>query len=149
MRSALSGLLLLAQAEGGGAEVRRLAEAMAGRPVRVDPRLAVPACKGGLEVTWRDDSRRALRVRCLAPGWHYVLPVGGEGTASRTPLIRRGQPVQVLTGGAGFRVVIEGVAEGEGHIGQRVVVRNLRSGQRLLADVGADGALRLAGATGT
>jgi len=124
------------------------AEAFSGQSVSLDPRLPVPACTDGIDIAWRSDTRSSLVARCAATGWSLVIPTAAERSSAfgrAPPIVRRGQPVQVMASGNGFRVLVEGVADQDGRAGERVVVRNLRSGRRMVVDIRTDGALILAG----
>lgn len=125
--------------------LRAQAEAFAGRGVLLDPRTSVPECAVALALRWRDASGRALLAECPTTGWRLVLPVAGHSFQRQPATIRRGDPVTVRMAGPGFAIRLEAVAEGEGRAGGRVLVRNLRSGERVAAVVGADGQLWLAG----
>ena len=136
-------------AEAAPLALRAQAEAFAGRPVLLDPRVQVPACAAAIAVHWRDAAERVLVATCVATGWRLVIPVAGvEREAVSQPVVRRGEPVTVRAGGAGFTVRMEAVSEGEGRPGGRVLVRNLRTGERFAAEIGADGQLWLAGQGG-
>lgn len=140
-------LAFSAEAVAGAASLKQRADAFSGMVVALDPRLPVPACPDGIGIAWRSDARTSLVAQCVATGWTLVIPVASAkaAAAGRAPtIVRRGQPVQVVTTGRGFRVSAEGVAERGGRAGERVVVRNLRSGRRMAADIGADGAMTLA-----
>lgn len=132
------------------ASLRGRVEAFAGQAVAVDPRLRMPDCPQ-LRLAWRDERQSAVTATCEAPRWRMLFPVGGavgqQAPEQRniTPAVRRGDPVQVLVEGAGFRLVADGVAGGAARAGERVVVRNLKTGRLLVAMVGDDGILRLAG----
>lgn len=128
----------------GAADLRREAEAFAGRPVAVDPRLRVPDC--AYDLGWRGD-RRAVVAQCA--GWRVVLPIAAAGSPPDAPAIRRGDPVQVEAVGGGYRLLVDGIADGPARPGGRVVVRNLQSGRRMIAEMGTDGVLRLAGKSGS
>lgn len=126
------------------AGLRQAAEAAAGAPVRLDPRLSVPDCPGGFRFTAQ---ARALRIECPANGFVTVAPVarglGAPGSVGEPglALVRRGELVTVLHEGAGFAVSVEAIAETSGAAGQRIMLRNRSSGARLAALVLADGRL--------
>jgi hypothetical protein len=148
---ATAALLLWGSAAFGQVSLRSVAEAFAGRPLPVDPRLAAPDCPGGLAFSWREPARDAIEASCPASGWSTVLPVGRSGfgprAAAQPPgpaLVRRGEPVVVAARGPGFQIRAEGIAEGDGRAGSRIMVRNSRSGTRFVAVVGPDGALAAA-----
>lgn len=137
-------LFLAGGAQAGVADFRRELEAFAGGPVRFDPRIGVPNC-AAFEFRWRDDSRRAIEASCREGGWRLVLPAGASAPQGRAlALVRRGDPVQVEAAGHGYRLMLDGVAEGDGRPGERLVVRNLNTGRRMIAEMDDGGALRLA-----
>lgn len=145
----LMALCAPAAAMAAPASLRDRVEAFAGRAVAIDPRLMLPDCPA-LQLAWRDERQVAVVAACEAPRWRLVFPTGGAvapaaaGPAA-APVVRRGDPVQVLVEGAGFRLLADGVAGGTARAGERVLVRNLKTGRLLVALVGDDGALRLAG----
>ncbi len=148
MRTLLSIILLCSafEAAAGAGPLKQQAEAFSGQPVSLDSRLSVPDCPDGLTFAWRSDARSSLIARCNATGWGLVIPVAaGKALASaRAPIIvRRGEPLQVIAGGKGFRVLVDGIAERDGRAGERIVVRNQRSGRRMTVDIDADGAIML------
>lgn len=132
--------------------LRAQLEAFAGQPVGLDPRIGAPACAGGIRIGWRDESGRTLVARCPATGWQLVVPVGSVARvrpdARSALLVRRGEPVVVRAGGAGYQVQVEGEALAEGRAGDRILVRNRRTGQRFAVEIAEDGALQLARAAG-
>lgn len=126
--------------------LKAMAEAFAGQPVALDPRISVPDCPGGIGIDWRGEARSSLIAHCVASGWRLVVPVarGTAPAAGPSPvLVRRGEPVQIVGGGAGFRVVVQGRAERDGRAGERIIVRNAQSGKAVAVLVGADGRLLL------
>ncbi len=143
--SAVAGPLPAAPAGAEGGEALRLRlEAMAGGPVRLDPRLVSPACPEPHGLAWRDTPGKSLVVSCPALGRRLVVPVasGPLPPGSRSPappLVRRGARVRVAVEGPAFRVSVEAVAETEGAAGERIVLRNSSSGQRFAGLVQADG----------
>lgn len=132
-------LLAAATVDDTPAGFRSRLEAVAGQPVRLDPRIAIPACPSGYRM-----ERRATAVEASCPdiGWRLVVPVAAvDAQPEATPLVRRGSAVVVEAVGAGFSVRIDGVAEHDAGAGDNVRVRNLRSGQRVMARLDADGRL--------
>jgi len=149
MRTLISVILLVcaAEAHADTAALREQAESFAGLPISLDPRLPVPPCPNRMALDWRGNARTSLLAHCAATGWAMVIPVGAAGRAATgraQAIVRRGQPVHVLASGNGFRVMVEGVAERDGRTGERVVVRNMRSGRRMAVDIGPDGGMMLA-----
>lgn len=135
-------LLLAAPAVASPVAALRVAlEQAAGGPVRLDPRLTVPACPQGWQISAR---ATALDARCPGQGWSVVVPVAAAVAPVATRpemLVRRGSTVVVESGVAGIAARAEGIAEQDGAAGDHVRVRNLRSGARLMARVEQDGRL--------
>lgn len=118
----------------------RLAEAFAGAPIgedggpatAIDRRLRLAACKAEPQIDWHGDRRDALLIRCPDPrGWRLFVPIRGAAPVARgaaapvkaEPVIRRGDPVTIFAGSAGFSVTQDGVAMGDAAPGARVAVR--------------------------
>ena len=59
--------------------------------------------------------------------------------------VKRGDPVQIKSGGTGIEVAVEGVAEQDAPVGGRVRVRNVVSGSRMQAIVVGPGIVALPG----
>jgi hypothetical protein len=141
-------LLLLAaaapaEAEGASALRARL-EAFAGGPVSLDSRLVSPPCPQPHGLAWRGTPGESLVVSCPALARQLVVPVGsgtsaGPLRARPAPLIRRGDRVLVTSEGEGFRATVEAIAEGPAGAGERILLRNSSSGQRIAGMVHADG----------
>lgn len=81
-----------------------------------------------------------IAVRALNPG----EPVRATLIAA-APMVRRGDPVQIKTGGAGIEIAVKGIAEEDGPAGGRVRVRNVASGSRLQVIVVEPGIVALPG----
>ncbi|WP_194743904.1 flagella basal body P-ring formation protein FlgA [Thermaurantiacus tibetensis] len=135
----------LAAAGNGAAALRAEAEAAAGAPVAIDPRLRVPDCPGGFRFAPGAEGR-TLRIACPANGWQAVAPVASSSASAASPAgarpapsVRRGDVVTVGFDGPGFRVTVEAVAEASAGPGERVMLRNRLTGQRFPATVGTDG----------
>jgi flagella basal body P-ring formation protein FlgA len=120
------------------AAVRAAAESAAGAPVRLDPRVLIPPCPNGLDYL---PQAGAIRISCAATGFALIAPIARLASPA-APLVRRGDLVTVLHEGQGFAVSLEGVAEASATAGQRVAVRNPRSGARFQAVVLPDGRLQ-------
>lgn len=125
-------------------------EAMAGRPVALDPRLLSAPCPEQHAIAWRDAPGHSIIVTCPAISRRLVVPVAGSASAAASPqarremLVRRGERVVVEAAGSGFRVTTEAVAEGAAAAGDRLLLRNAASGQRFQARVEADGRITVA-----
>lgn len=135
-------VLAMAAGQGDSMAFRGRLEALAGQPVRLDPRIRIPNCLSGYQMVLRPT---AVDASCPDNGWRLVVPVAGNaGVAAgpaEAPLVRRGSAVVVEAMGAGFAVRVDGVAEHDAGAGDSVRVRNARSGQRVMARLGADGRL--------
>lgn len=79
-------------------------------------------------------------IRALSPGEAVRANVLIAANA-----VKRGDPVQIKSGGAGIEVAVEGVAEQDAPVGGRVRVRNVASGNRMQAIVVAPGIVALPG----
>ncbi|SOB80188.1 flagella basal body P-ring formation protein FlgA [Sphingomonas guangdongensis] len=104
----------------------------------VDPRLKLAACPLP-ELDWRGTLQDAVVVRCAAPAWRIYVPVklapqpvrapiaaavsAAPLAAKPEPVIRRGDPITVEAGTAGFSITRDGVAMGDAVAGGRLMVR--------------------------
>ncbi len=119
---------------------------------RLDPRLSLAACAGEPQVEWYGALRRAVSVACAGqPGRRNYVPVAAPAASSTVPatfeppVVKRGDPVRIVAGGAGFSISAEGVAEQDGRVGSRVRVRNARTGESLRAIVEGAGKVSMPG----
>lgn len=130
------------------------AEIFAGRPVVVDPRLLLPACRDPA-LAW-GPAARSVAISCAVPAWQVfvpladgqppaVVPVAGPAAGSR-PSIRRGDRVTVEAAGPGFVIGMAAVADADARDG-RVLLRPDGGGKRLTGIIGDDGRVRLTGLT--
>lgn len=66
----------------------------------------------------------SVTVSCESLGWRIRVPVTVNAvTTSGVILVRKGDPVSVVTGAEGFSASVSGIAEGDGRLGERVRVR--------------------------
>ena len=121
----------------------RAVAAFTGRPVGVpggarapvDTRLKLAQCST-VSVNWRTDAHDAVVISCLGPEWKIYVPVvldsarptpGSAAAPMRpvaaAPVIRRGDPVTIEAGDAGFSITREGVAMGDAAPGARVAIK--------------------------
>ncbi|MDB5713252.1 MAG: flagellar protein [Sphingomonadales bacterium] len=92
----------------------------AARPV--DRRIKLAICPETVSVS--APLARSVTVACNSIGWRIRVPVSPTALAFAGPmLMRKGDPVSVVTGAAGFSASVSGIAEGEGRLGERVRVR--------------------------
>ena len=108
----------------------------------VDPRLKLAACPLP-QLDWRGTYEDAVVVRCAAPAWRIFVPVKLAPQAQRVavvaaatpiapapappprtePVIRRGDPVTIEAGTAGFSITRDGIAQGDAVPGGRFLVK--------------------------
>lgn len=123
----------------------RLVEQFAGAPIgmeggaraAVDKRLKLAACDAP-QLSWRSAAEDAVVIRCQGPQqWRVFVPVNAlpkpaapAMTAMPAPavvkpatVIKRGDPVMVEAGSAGFSITREGMAMADAAAGARVLVK--------------------------
>lgn len=111
----------------------------------VDARLKLAACTAP-QLEWHSEAREAVVVRCMAPEWKIFVPVRAlprpkpapvaaaprpeqvvvqrpAAPVKAEPVIRRGDPVTVEAGSAGFSITREGTAMNDAAPGARLLVR--------------------------
>lgn len=104
----------------------------------------------------------AASIACPAAGWRIRVPLIGGGPAHQAGtgqagaanamaapvaaelLVRRGDPVTISAGGAGYLVTRDGVAEGDGALGARVRVRIDPRKPPVTGEVAGPGEIRMA-----
>lgn len=120
-----------------------LVERFAGAPIgaeggaraAVDKRLKLAACDAP-QLSWRSPAEDAVVIRCQGPQqWRVFVPVNALPKAASTAAtpapvaakaefaIRRGDPVMLEAGAAGFSITREGLAMGDAAVGGRVLVK--------------------------
>lgn len=120
------------------AALRAALEQAAGGPVALDPRLQVPHCPAGWQIS---RTATALAARCPGQGWQFLVPAAAAPASVEGPLVKRGSAVVVEAAAHGIVARIEAIAEQDGAVGDQVRVRNALSGRRLVARVDRDGRL--------
>lgn len=130
----------------------------------VDARLKLASCAAP-QLEWRSPMRDAVVVRCMAPEWRIYVPVNAvpqpraapvvaapAPAAERPapppkvePVIRRGDPVTIEAGAAGFSITREGVAVGDAAPGARLLVKVDEKKQTIQAIAISSGRARLPG----
>lgn len=121
----------------------QLVERFAGAPIgaeggaraAVDKRLKLAACEAP-QLSWRSAAEDAVVIRCQGPQqWRVFVPVNALPKAAATVaapapvaakpelIIRRGDPVMLEAGAAGFSITREGLAMGDAAVGGRVLVK--------------------------
>lgn len=120
-----------------------LVERFAGAPIgaeggaraAVDKRLKLAACDTP-QLSWRSPAEDAVVIRCQGPQqWRVFVPINALSKAApaaiaATPVaakpelvIRRGDPVMLEAGAAGFSITREGLAMADAAVGGRVLVK--------------------------
>lgn len=145
---------------------RRIANALGaeigqpgGASAPIDPRLRLAQCPQ--PVTIDPPVVGALAVRCQALGWRIRVPLtrfatmpGGITQAAMAqakpePVIRRGDPVDLVAGSPSFQVSVAAVAQEDGAPGARIRVKTDGDGkpgkQIVFAEVIDAGKVRLPG----
>ena len=121
----------------------QLVERFAGAPIgaeggaraAVDKRLKLAPCDTP-QLSWRSPAEDAVVIRCPGPQqWRVfvainALPKAAPTAATPTPVaakvefvIRRGDPVMLEAGAAGFSITREGLAMADAPVGGRVLVK--------------------------
>lgn len=110
-----------------------------GAVTRVDTRLKLAACPMP-QFEWRGSNKDAVVVSCMAPVWKIYVPVKMAPAAARPVLaaaapvpvapapkpeivVKRGDPVTVEAGSAGFSITRDGIAMGDAAKGGRLMVK--------------------------
>lgn len=123
----------------------RLVEQFAGAPIGmeggarapVDKRLRLAACEAP-QLSWRSAAEDAVVIRCQGPQqWRVFVAVNTLPKAAPTSVaavrpaapvkveavIKRGDPVMIEAGAAGFSITREGLAMADAAAGARVLVK--------------------------
>ncbi|MDB5690109.1 MAG: flagellar protein [Sphingomonas bacterium] len=97
----------------------------------------------------------AVTVRCPSLGWRLRVPLvrgGSAGAAGRTatraraePVVRRGDPVEMLVATGAFTVSLQAIAEQDGAPGDRIRVRADAKSPPRIAEVVDAGQVRIPG----
>lgn len=109
-----------------------------GARTAIDARLRLAQCPT-VAISWRTERHDAVVIACSGPNWRIFVPVNAAqaavaaaaapATASYTPavkappVIKRGDPVTIEAGNAGFSISREGIAAGDAAPGERLLVR--------------------------
>lgn len=123
----------------------RLVEQFAGAPIGmeggarapVDKRLRLAACDAP-QLSWRSAAEDAVVIRCQGPQqWRVFVPVNAlprpaapvvtampvPAVAKPATVIKRGDPVLIEAGAAGFSITREGMAVADAAAGARVMIK--------------------------
>jgi flagella basal body P-ring formation protein FlgA len=102
----------------------------------VDSRLKLAPCAMP-QLEWRSPAQDTVVVRCMSPVWRIYVPVRAEPkpaaplvAAAAVPVaakpeivVKRGDPVMVEAGSAGFSITRDGVAMADAAAGARLMVK--------------------------
>ncbi|GGB23607.1 hypothetical protein GCM10011380_11670 [Sphingomonas metalli] len=104
----------------------------------IDTRLRLQSCPM-VSLSWRTEAHDAVVVACTGPDWRLFVPVVRPANApvavaaasptrpaaavKAEPVIRRGDPVVIEAGSAGFAITREGVAMGDAAPGARLAIK--------------------------
>ena len=110
----------------------------AGGPVApIDRRLKLAACPDTPAI--EGPAMGAAVVRCAALGWRIRVPLrvyAAAPASQRTAtLVRKGDPVELVAGGASFTVSTQMIADEDGAQGEMIRVRADRSAAPIVARV--------------
>lgn len=135
-----------------GAEIGQ----MGGPVAPIDRRLKLARCPETLQVG--EPAMGAIAVRCNSLGWRIRVPLMQPATAPRAltaaapvqvaaePVIRRGDMVELIAGGAYFSVSTQGIAEQDGAVGARIRVKTDPKKPPVIGEVEREGVVRVPGA---
>lgn len=105
----------------------------------VDKRLKLAACDLP-QLDWRGSYQDSVVVRCDAPAWRIFVPIVVPPRAPQSviaaaaapvatapvkaePVIRRGDPITLEVGSAGFSITRDAIAMGDAPAGARLLVK--------------------------
>lgn len=118
----------------------------------IDRRLKLAPCPATVEID--PPAMGAVALRCPAIGWRIRVPITRVVAMSAmaekaAPVVRRGDPVDLVADADGFSVSISAVAQEDGAPGDRIRVRTDREDRKqdqlLFAEVIGAGRVRLPG----
>lgn len=127
-----------------------------GAAMAIDKRLKLAACPT-VALSWRSDRHDAVVVSCPGPQWHIFVrtrvapPPPKPAQTSAAPVakpvmvIKRGDPVSIVAGDAGFSVTRDGVAMNDAAAEGRVAVQVERGQPPIQAIAVEPGRVRLPG----
>jgi flagellar basal body P-ring formation protein FlgA len=140
----LLSLLLAAAGFQDTAALDRAVAAFTGQPMgaeggaraAIDPRLRLAACPT-VALSWRTEAHDAVVASCSGPDWRIFVPVvrsvarpqpavaavAAALPVKAAPVIRRGDPVMLEAGSAGFSITRDGIAMADAAPGARFAVK--------------------------
>jgi flagella basal body P-ring formation protein FlgA len=122
-----------------------------GGPVApIDRRLKLARCPA--PATIDPPALGAIAIRCEAIGWRIRVPLDRGGAtaaapmaAKATPLVRKGDPVELFVETGSFSVSTNTVAQEDGAMGDRIRVRSDPKAPVMIAEVVDGGRVRVPG----
>ena len=118
----------------------------------IDRRLKLAACPGSVQID--PPVMGAVALRCAAANWRIRVPIArlaGTQTspmaalAKAEPVIRRGDPVDLMAETDGFSVSVSGTAQEDGVPGSRIRIKTDAQKNVVFAEVIGAGRARLPG----
>ena len=125
-----------------------------GPATAIDRRLKLTACPGTVQID--PPVMGAVALRCQAANWRIRVPIArlanatnmattGAASVKAEPVIRRGDPVDLVAETNGFSVSVSAVAQEDGAPGSRIRVKADGKNNPLFAEVIDAGRVRLPG----
>jgi flagella basal body P-ring formation protein FlgA len=119
-----------------------------GGPVApIDRRLKLTPCPTSVAID--PPALGAVALRCPAVGWRIRVPLVREQAqaiaAKAAPVVRRGDPVEIVAETASFSVSAQAIAQEDGAQGQRIRVKTDPKSPVIFAEVVDMGIVRVSG----
>lgn len=113
----------------------------------IDRRLRLARCPA--PATIDPPALGAIAIRCEAVGWRIRVPLqyiaAAPMAAKATPVVRKGDPVELAVETSSFSVSTNAIAQEDGAIGDRIRVRSDPKAPVMIAEVVDGGRVRLPG----
>lgn len=119
----------------------------------IDRRLKLAQCPATVAID--PPAMGAIALRCVAAGWRIRVPLarlggavaqmGNAAPAKAEPVIRRGDPVDLVAETAGFSVSVSGTAQEDGAPGSRIKIKADGQNTLIFAEVIDAGRVKLPG----
>ena len=115
-----------------------------GAAAPIDRRLKLAACPEA--PVFDAPVMGAVAVRCASLGWRIRVPLARAATLAAVreePVIRKGDPVELIAGGRFYEVSTQAIAEQDGAPGARIRVRSAPKAAPVVAEVVRAGVVRI------
>lgn len=112
----------------------------------IDRRLKLAPCPAPVAID--PPALGAVAMRCPAAGWRIRVPLMRAATAATTkvaPLVRRGDPVELVAQSEAFSVSAQAIAQEDGGAGDRIRVKTDPKAPVIFAEVIDMGVVRVPG----